>query len=302
MVEDGIEWFGQTCQSTMVVNLLPPSSAPANLSASCPSPGSSVTLSWSPVAGATIYAVRVNNLNNGWNGDCNNPLPGDSCPDTSATSQTIATSPGASYDWWVHGCNSSGCGPATGGNFTCSVPPPGNFNLNLGGSVACNYVPLSWISSSGAQAYRILRGSPRVDITPYPYTALNFTDSTVSQNITYPYQIEAYNPGGTNRSNTITITTPYCPPTVNLSSNPTSIFQGQSSTLTWISTYTASCLASGSWSGSKPTSGSEVVVPLPPPSVTYTLTCSGPGGSAAQSVTINIAPLALPDWKEVIPR
>jgi hypothetical protein len=186
----------------------------------------------------------------------------------------------------------------------CNLPPPpGDFSLSLGGSVACNFVPLSWTSSSNANGYRILRGSPRVDISPYqPYTALNFTDTTVSQNTTYPYQIEAYNAAGTNRSNTINVTTPYCPPTVNLSANPTSIYQGQNTTLTWSSANSTSCTASGSWSGSKPLNGSEVVIPSPPPSATYTLTCSGPGGSGSGSATINITPLALPNWREVIPR
>ena len=185
-----------------------------------------------------------------------------------------------------------------------SIPPLGDFTLSLGGGGAsCNSVPLSWTASSGAQAYRILRGSPRVDISPYqPYTALNFTDTTVSQNTTYPYQIKAYNAGGTNRSNVLKVTTPYCPPTINFSANPTSIFQGQSTTLSWTTTYATSCAASGGWSGSKALNGSEVVVPLPPPQVTYTLTCSGPGGSASDSVTINITPLALPNWREVIPR
>ncbi|MBI4919751.1 hypothetical protein HY838_00385 [Candidatus Azambacteria bacterium] len=183
------------------------------------------------------------------------------------------------------------------------VPPPGNFSLGLGGSVACNTVPLSWSSSSNADGYRILRGAPRVDISPYqPYTALQFTDTTVSQNTTYPYQIEAYNLGGSNRSNTINVTTPYCPPTVSLLAAPSSIFEGQSSTLTWSSTNSTSCVASGAWSGSKPTSGSETVIPSPPPSATYTLTCSGPGGSVSNSVTIDIAPLALPNWREIIPR
>jgi len=183
------------------------------------------------------------------------------------------------------------------------VPPPGDFTLSLGGSVACNSVPLSWTASSNAEGYKILRGAPRVDISPYqPYTALNFYDTSVSQNTTYLYQIEAYNSDGTNRSNIINVSTPYCPPTVNLSANPTSIYQGQSSTLTWSSAYATSCVASGGWSGSKPTSGSETVIPSPPPSATYTLTCSGSGGSAAQSVTINITPLALPDWREIIPR
>ncbi len=183
------------------------------------------------------------------------------------------------------------------------APPPGDFNLSLNGSAACNSVPLSWTASSGATAYRILRGSPLVDISPYqPYTALNFTDTTVSQNTTHPYQIEAYNAYGTNRSNTISVSTPYCSPTLSFSGSPTSIFQGQSTTLTWSSANVTSCTASGSWSGGKALSGSEIVFPSPPPSATFNLTCSGPGGSASASVTVSITPLALPDWREIIPR
>jgi len=168
----------------------------------------------------------------------------------------------------------------------------------------CETVPLSWTASTGAQAYRILRGSARVDISPYqPYTALNFNDTTAAPNTTERYQIEAYNGAGTNRSNTLNVTIPACPPTLNFSGSPTSIFEGQSSTLSWSSTYTNSCTASGGWSGSKPLNGSEVVIPLPPPSVTYTMACAGPGGTAGpQSVVINILPLALPNWKEIIPR
>ncbi len=189
-------------------------------------------------------------------------------------------------------------------------PPPGDFNLRLGGSVVCNSVPLSWTSSSGADAYRILRSSPRVDISPYqPYTALNFTDTTVSQNISYQYQIEAYNSSGTNRSNTINVDTPYCPPTLSFYADKTSIYQGQSVTLTWSSTYTISCTASSvpaqsSWSGSKALNNptGQSVVPLPPPNVTYNLQCSGPGGSISGSVTINITPLFLPGWREIPPR
>ena len=201
------------------------------------------------------------------------------------------------------------CGGVTGGSVQSSatvtvLQQPGDFNLNTGGSVACNSVPLSWAAASGADGYRILRGSARVDISPYqPYTALNFTDTSVSQNTGYLYQIEAYNGAGTNRSNAINITTPYCLPTLSFSGSPTDIFQGQTSTLIWSSSYTASCIASGKWSGFKSTSGSEVVQPSPPPSATYILSCSGPGGSVGpQSVTINISPLALPNWKEIIPR
>lgn len=193
-------------------------------------------------------------------------------------------------------------GPIT---FTVTPAPPEDFTLNPP-SAACNSVSLSWTASTGADGYRILKGAARVDITPYnPYTALNFTDTSVSQNTFYIYQIEAYNGAGTNRSNARNVTTPYCPPTLDFSGDPTSIFQGQSSTLTWDTTYTTSCTASGAWSGSKATNNSigEIVFPSPPPSVTYNLQCSGPGGSIGpQSVIISITPLALPEWKEIIPR
>ncbi len=197
-------------------------------------------------------------------------------------------------------------GPGASAQSSASVTvnqPPGDFNLSAGGGLACNSAPLSWTASAGATAYRILRGSPRVDISPYqPYTALNFTDTTVSQNTSYIYQIEAYNGAGTKRSNSINIDTPYCPPTLSFFGNPTSIYQGQSTTLTWSTSYATSCVASGAWSGSKAVSGSEVVIPSPP-SATYTLTCTGPGGSTGpQSVIISITPLALPEWKEIIPR
>ncbi|MCX6812978.1 MAG: NBR1-Ig-like domain-containing protein [Candidatus Azambacteria bacterium] len=301
MVEDSIEWFGQTCQSTMVVNptLVPP---PTNLSASCPAPGTMATVSWSASPGATVYALRVNDLANGWT--CGPALPGDVCEDTNSTSYSFASTPGHTYDWWVHAAACSGCplSDATAGNFTCAPPPPGNFTLNMGGGpVSCNSVPLSWTSSSGASGYRIFRNG--ADITPYnPYTALNFSDTSVSQNTGYSYYIQAYNSGGNANSNTINTTTPYCPPIVSLASSPSSIYQGQSVTLTWTSVNSTSCTASGGWSGSKPLNGSQVVVPLPPPSVTYNLQCSGPGGSVQKSVTINIAPLLLPDWREIIPR
>ncbi len=75
-------------------------------------------------------------------------------------------------------------------------------------------------------------------------------------------------------------------PTVTLTTNPTSITQGQSSTLTWSSTNATSCTASGGWTGTKTTSGTQAVSPTA--NTTYTLTCTGAGGSANQSVTVGI--------------
>ena len=77
------------------------------------------------------------------------------------------------------------------------------------------------------------------------------------------------------------------PPTVTLTANPTSINAGNSSTLTWSSSNATSCVASGGWSGSQPTSGSKSVTPSG--TTTYTLNCSGAGGSTSKSATVSVS-------------
>jgi hypothetical protein len=82
-------------------------------------------------------------------------------------------------------------------------------------------------------------------------------------------------------------------PTVSLQASPTSITAGQSSTLTWSSTNTTSCTASGGWTGTKATGNSEVVTPTV--TTTYTLTCTGAGGtSAPQSATVTVSAVTPP--------
>jgi len=83
------------------------------------------------------------------------------------------------------------------------------------------------------------------------------------------------------------VTTP--PPTVSFSSTPTSVTAGQLATLTWNSTNSSSCTASGGWSGSEPTAGSTSTGALNT-STTYNLSCTGMGGSASSSVTVTVTP------------
>jgi subtilisin family serine protease len=73
-----------------------------------------------------------------------------------------------------------------------------------------------------------------------------------------------------------------------LSVSPTSITVGQSATLTWSSISTTGCTASGSWTGAEAVSGSLPVTPAAAGSDTYTLMCSGPGGSASSSVKLSV--------------
>jgi hypothetical protein len=79
------------------------------------------------------------------------------------------------------------------------------------------------------------------------------------------------------------------PPTVTLTASPTGVRSGGSSSLTWTSTDATSCLATGQWTGSKALTGSQSVGPLSVDS-TFTLTCSGAGGSNAASATVTIRP------------
>jgi len=78
-------------------------------------------------------------------------------------------------------------------------------------------------------------------------------------------------------------------PTVTLTANPTSVSVNGVSTLTWTSTNATSCTASGGWSGTKATSGTESTGALSN-SQSYTLTCTGAGGSANSIATVTVTP------------
>jgi endoglucanase len=77
-------------------------------------------------------------------------------------------------------------------------------------------------------------------------------------------------------------------PTVTIAVNPTSITVGQSATLSWSSTNTTGCAASGAWSGARPAAGSQTITAPTAGTFTYGLTCSGSGGTATGAVTLTV--------------
>jgi hypothetical protein len=85
-------------------------------------------------------------------------------------------------------------------------------------------------------------------------------------------------------------TVSYPSPTVDLKANgydgSVTVPYNSSVTLSWTSSNANYCVASGAWSGTKGTSGSESTGNLTSGPKTYTLTCYGSGGSASDSVTI----------------
>jgi hypothetical protein len=115
------------------------------------------------------------------------------------------------------------------------------------------------------------------------------TRSTGGLATTTSYTLTCSGPGGTAPTTATVSVVPALQPTVTLTANPTAIGKGGSSILTWSSTGTSSCTASGGWSGSRLTSGSASTGALTT-TTSYTLTCSGLGGSAPATVTVAITP------------
>jgi hypothetical protein len=73
-------------------------------------------------------------------------------------------------------------------------------------------------------------------------------------------------------------------PAVTFSSSAATVATGGTVTLTWSATNATGCAASGGWSGNKAASGSETVTVSQ--SSTYTLACTGTGGTVSQSVNV----------------
>jgi hypothetical protein len=85
------------------------------------------------------------------------------------------------------------------------------------------------------------------------------------------------------------------PATLTISVSPSTITLGQSATVTW-SSNAPNCTASGAWTGSRSSSGSETVTPAAPGTLTYTLVCSGGQYSESESgsatLTVDAAAIA----------
>jgi hypothetical protein len=78
----------------------------------------------------------------------------------------------------------------------------------------------------------------------------------------------------------------YAAPSVTLTASPVTVSAGGLSTLAWTTTDATSCSAGGgNWSGN-PATGSGNVALIVTSTTIYTLTCMGPGGTTAQSVTV----------------
>jgi hypothetical protein len=97
--------------------------------------------------------------------------------------------------------------------------------------------------------------------------------------------------GATSASATVTVSASGQPPTVTLSATPGSTTTGGRVSLSWTSTDATSCTASGGWTGSKPTTGTEQSNSLSN-TTQFILDCTGAGGTARDSVIVDVTPVA----------
>ena len=124
-----------------------------------------------------------------------------------------------------------------------------------------------------------------------PWTGSRNTldEEAVAPTVTSSYTLTCTGDGGS-ASDTVTVTVNEAPvplPVVNyFSASPSVIDQGQTATLSWDGSDATGCTASGAWIDARSVSGSETVSPNV--TSTYTLTCTGDGGTASESVTITV--------------
>jgi len=122
------------------------------------------------------------------------------------------------------------------------------------------------------------------------YTASDLCDYSSAGNYTAKVRVQRE---GLSAENTTQINVQSCynAPSVDIKANGSDsliiIPYNSSANLTWTSQNVDSCTASNAWSGSKSTSGSQSTGNLTS-SKTYNITCSGPGGSASDSIIVDV--------------
>ena len=117
--------------------------------------------------------------------------------------------------------------------------------------------------------------------------AANGTQSTGALSASVGYSLTCTGAGGTSNPASVTVNVT---PTATLTVSPTAVAAGGASVLTWSASNATTCAASGGWSGTRSTSGTQSTGALTT-ATTYSMICSGAGGaSSPATVTVNVTP------------
>ncbi len=175
-----------------------------------------------------------------------------------------------------------------------SYASSGNITLDYNASSNVNWTSLAATDSlpAGTNVTIQARSSANNSTWSSWYTSANVSQLPSGQYIQIQAALSSTNSTVTPLLNSLTLV--YSPivltPTATLSVNPTTITAGQSATLSWSSTNTTSCTASGAWSGTLATSGSQSTGALSQTS-TYNIACSGTGGTITATTAVTVNPV-----------
>src|SRR6202453_4359004 len=252
---------GSAAQSATVSVKATPPTVRLSASPSSIASGSASALSWSSVDATSCKASGA------WSGT--------KAP--TGSQSTGALSANATY---VLTC--TGTGGTAVQSTTVTVSPHPTATVTLGASPSTvasgSGATLSWSSSNATACTASGAWSGSKALSGSQYTGSLTANAT--------YKLTCTGTGGSStQSTTVSVTQPN--PTVALSASPSTVNSGSGSTLTWSSNHATACTASGMWSGTKATSGSQATGALTA-NATYVLTCTGAGGSATQAATVSV--------------
>ena len=101
--------------------------------------------------------------------------------------------------------------------------------------------------------------------------------------------------GSITRTTTVTVSNTTPSPTLSLTASPAIIDQNESSTISWSTRNVDSCNALNGWTSSNNANGSSLINSITN-STTYSMRCTGPGGSTTNSVNVTVnSPAPVPD-------
>ncbi len=167
------------------------------------------------------------------------------------------------------------------------IPPP-DADIKANGSDG----PITIDSGTSATVSWTSENTVSCTVNPGSWTGTSGSELTPALTAAQTYSLNCIGENGQHVSDSVTInvdTIVINPPTADIKANgsdgPITIPSGTSADIHWTSTLTDSCTVTpGGWTG---TSGSHPSGNLTG-TQTYTLNCTGPGGTATDSVTVNV--------------
>ena len=179
-------------------------------------------------------------------------------------------------------CTNGACVGCTATTCTALGHTCGSYSDNCGGTLNCGTCATGQSCVNGACA-----ATPTCTATTC--TALGHTCGSYGDNCGGTLNCGTCATGQT-CTNGACVVAPAVTPTVDLKVNgvdgPVSVAEGGSIVLSWNSTNATSCAVFGSWSGNQPAAGLASTTVIPGNN-TYSIICSGLGGSATDSVEVD---------------